>query len=148
MTTLWLGPWLLPHQRRQSRPGCKKTCPELSRLGAPWHCPLCIALSATFSTRSCTRRDTRRQSFPVASRGSEAREWQQVGPMSGRLNAARRTDLDERPPKKAPTCSSDTCVRSSDKDEGNQGQHLPVPPRGRWVGQTPPSPGRTPLVPS
>ena len=40
--------------------------------GAPRRCPLGMALPATFPTRSRTGCDTRRQSFPVASRGSEA----------------------------------------------------------------------------
>jgi hypothetical protein len=40
--------------------------------GAPRRCPLGTALPATFLTRSRTGRDTRRQSFPMASTGLEA----------------------------------------------------------------------------
>ena len=64
-------PWFLPGLRCQPRPGTRRHAPSCRGSGAPQHCPLGMALSATFLTRSRTERDTRRQSFPTASRGSE-----------------------------------------------------------------------------
>jgi hypothetical protein len=52
-------------------PGAKRQAPSYRGSGAPRRCPLGTALPATFSTRTRTGRDTRRQSFPTASRGSK-----------------------------------------------------------------------------
>jgi hypothetical protein len=46
-------------------PGTRRQAPSYRGSGAPWRCPLGMALLATFLIRSRTGCDIRRQSFPV-----------------------------------------------------------------------------------
>ena len=69
-----LGPALgsCPANDDSQGPGTRRQAPSYRGLRTPRRCPLGTAMLATFLTRSRTGRDTRRQSFPVASRGSRA----------------------------------------------------------------------------
>jgi hypothetical protein len=68
------GPGLgsCPGNDASQGPGTRRHAPRHRGSRAPRCCPLGTTLPATFPTRSRTGRDTRRQSFPMSSRGSEA----------------------------------------------------------------------------
>jgi hypothetical protein len=96
--TLLSGPWLLPSQQRQPRPGHKKTRPELPRLGGSTALPLGHGIAGHFPDKVTHGAWHKKTKFSCGLQGIED-SWPARQPLEPTSFAAKQTP--ESPPGEA-----------------------------------------------